>query len=231
MYAEVVAITQPFISGISAEDFVLYCARVSSPKNQQKMENGEMKDDKLLSYLIKHKHWSPFEMVDVTFKIETNMAVAAQLLRHNSFRFQQFSQRYAKVNVEDALEPIELRRANKNNRQSSEEVFNPLLADEISAQFVIKDMQWKQLDLYEELIAAGVAPETARFVLPLNTKTTMFAKGNLRSWITYLNVRLEEHAQKEHRDLAVTIAMELSKHFPLTADALSYFNNYKGGFI
>lgn len=230
MYAEVVAITQPFISGINAEDFAVYCARISSPQNQQKMENGEMKDDKLLSYLIKHKHWSPFEMVDVTFKIETSIAIAAQLFRH-SFRFQQFSQRYAKVNSEDALEPIELRRANKNNRQSSEEAFNPLLSDEISAQFVIKDIQWKQLDLYDELISVGVAPETARFVLPLNTKTTMFAKGDLRLWITYLNVRLEEHAQKEHRDLAMEIAKGIAKHFPRVADALNFFNNYKGGFI
>lgn len=220
MQVRLVGVTQPLIEGLeSAEDFISYCARVSNPSNQMNTQTAP----KLLGYLMKHKHWSPLEMVSATIEIQTSRAIAAQILRHRSFAFQEFSQRYS--NVTD-FESFEVRKQSEKNRQSSTE-----LLDLGEDQEMVKDLLMRSASVYEKLLAKGVAKECARMVLPLCTQTTLYMSGTLRSWVSYLNVRLDETTQKEHREIALEVAQIISQSFPNIAEALNNFNNFKGNFM
>ncbi len=195
---------------LKPEEYVINAARVSSPENRLDHDTAP----KLLKYLIDHHHWSPFEMIGLGFEIQTSRAIAQQMLRHRSFSFQEFSQRYAKV---DAMEPIELRYAADTNRQSSSNVV-------VDGQLIRKAQRAVEhcQQVYEELVDAGVATETARFVLPLTTQTTVIMHGTLRSWIHFLDQRCDEHAQKEIRLIALEIREQLSDICPWTAAALEW---------
>jgi thymidylate synthase (FAD) len=208
MNVSLVSITQPFSDLNVAEDIIAYCARVSNPANQKNAETAP----KLLKFLIKHGHWSPFEMADMTVEIKTSRAIAAQILRHRSFSFQEFSQRYSEV---EALEDLELRKQAEKNRQSSTEAFK-------DAQLLgqVREYIGKGVSLYKRLIKAGVAKESARMILPLTTETTMYMKGSVRSWIHYINLRTEENTQKEHREIAEACKNIFKQNFPTTSKAL-----------
>ena len=198
---------------ISPEELIVYIARVSNPSNQMNMETAP----KLINYLIKHKHWSPFEFVDVTFEIITRRSIAAQILRHKSFSFQEFSQRYSTA---ADIQPVELRKQGKTNRQSSEEpIPDFMLERDVEQHFANSKM------LYEKLIKQGVSRETARDVLPLSTETTMYMKGSVRSWIHYLELRCSPDTQKEHRIIADAIKSIFVNQFPNISEALSWKNN------
>ena len=216
MNVKLVSSTKSLIEGIelSAEELIVYTARVSNPENQMNKESS----DRLIKYLIKNKHWSPLEMCDVTVEIKTSRAIAAQILRHRSFSFQEFSQRYSEVNK---MEDVQLRKAGSTNRQSSLEVFDPNLdGNPISASRLI-DAHIKQgVRLYNSLLKEGVAKECARMILPLNTQTTIYMTGTLRSWLHYLDLRCAQSTQKEHRDIAVEINNTLKDIFPQTFSAL-----------
>jgi thymidylate synthase (FAD) len=226
MQTKLISVTKSYVIGIDTpEDLIVYTARVSNPENQMNMETS----DRLVKYLIKHKHWSPFEMVDLTVMIKTSRAIAAQILRHRSFSFQEFSQRYSAV---AEIETIQLRAAGATNRQSSLEPCNPTLFNSpLYAEDIINEHLENSQQLYEELINKGVAKECARMVLPLATETTLYVKGSLRSWLTYLNVRLDVTTQLEHREIALSIADLIQIHFPNVTNALNNFNNKEGLFI
>lgn len=223
-----VSITKSLLEEVDldSEDIIAYTARVSNPANQMNVETAP----KLLSYLLKNKHNSPFDMVDFTMEVKTSRAIAAQILRHWSFDFQEFSQRYAEVTE---MEPVQLRKAGKTNRQSSSEEFDPLVADpyglmegepvraSVMTDIVIQITQRH----YKELLNAGVAKESARMVLPLTTQTTLYMKGSVRSWIFYLISRLDEHTQLEHRQLAQAIFPYFGKYFPTVVEALKLTEN------
>lgn len=213
MQTKLIAITKPdeaIGTPLTAEELIVYIARVSNPANQHNMETGW----KLIRYLIKHKHWSPFEHISCTFEIKTSRAIAAQILRHRSFTFQEFSQRYAQVAT---LETLEWRKQGKTNRQVGDEPvsLDPALNVEID------ELQERSLQLYEKLIANGVAKECARMILPLNTETTIYMTGTLRSWIHYIDLRSTEGTQKEHRSIALDIKKGLEVKFPETFKALN----------
>jgi thymidylate synthase (FAD) len=186
------------VDGLSAEDLVAFTARVSN-------------------YLIKNKHWSPYEMVSVTLEIKTSRAIAAQILRHRSFSFQEFSQRYAEAqNV--VLYPA--RRQDQKNRQNSVDD----MADQDKAWFEsAQEMNWNNaLDLYKEALSKGIAKEQARFLLPLSTETTIYMSGTLRSWIHYIELRASNGTQKEHMDIAKEAKVIFIKEFPNTSKALGW---------
>jgi len=195
---------------ISPEELIVYIARVSNPSNQMNMETAP----KLINYLIKHKHWSPFEFVDVTFEIVTRRSIVAQILRHKSFSFQEFSQRYSTATE---VQPIELRKQGKTNRQSSEEpIPDFMLERDVEQHFANSKM------LYDKLIKQGISRETARDVLPLSTETTMYMKGSVRSWIHYLELRCSPDTQKEHRQIADGIKSIFVNQFPNISEALNW---------
>jgi len=215
MQTKLIAVTQPrqitdtgtgaWAKELTPEEFIVYIARVSNPANQLNTETGPS----LLKYLINHKHWSPFEHVSCTFQITTSRAIAAQILRHRSFTFQEFSQRYAEV---AELESLEWRRQGKTNRQVG---YDPIVLDsELQAQ--VTTAQEQSYKAYQALIKAGVAKESARMVLPLNTQTTIYMTGTLRSWIHYLNLRCKHDTQNEHRVIALDIKKRLEEEFPET---------------
>lgn len=191
-----------------AERTILYCARVSNPKNQ------DSENTKLLDYCIKHAHWSVFEMADMLVEIETSRAIATQILRHRSFVFQEFSQRYAEVQT---MEFYEARRQDTKNRQNS--------VDDMSDE----DKEWfknsqesvyvNSFSLYQEALERGIAKEQARFLLPLATTTKLYMKGNLRSWITYLDLRCGNGTQLEHQEIASSIKKIFCEQFPIIAEA------------
>jgi len=211
MSVKLVSITHPEMYGLTtAEELISYCARVSNPSNQMNMETSP----KLLSYLIKHKHWSPFEMVDMTVSIVTRRSIAAQILRHRSFSFQEFSQRYSTATD---IQQIELRKQGKTNRQSSEEI----ILDSTLSKMVNTHLE-KSKELYQYLIDEGVSRETARDVLPLATETTMYMKGSIRSWIHYLDLRCSDDTQLEHRHIANDIKDIFIKNFPNISEALKW---------
>lgn len=221
MNVKLVSITEPIVEGVNnAEELVAYCARVSNPSNQLNQETAP----KLLAYLIKHKHWSPFEMVNVCFEIQTSRAIAAQILRHRSFSFQEFSQRYSSTTE---LENLQWRSQGKTNRQVGEDSI-ALLQE---YQQMVDNAQKTCVKTYELLIEKGVAKECARMVLPLNTKTTLYMSGTVRSWLSYLNIRLEQATQKEHREIAIQIAQIFTKNFPSITESVDTFNNYTGNFM
>jgi thymidylate synthase (FAD) len=213
MSVKLVSITHPNIDGLkTAEELISYCARVSNPSNQMNMDSSP----KLLSYLIKHKHWSPFEMVDMTVEIVTRRSIAAQILRHRSFSFQEFSQRYSTATD---VQQIELRKQGKTNRQSSEEI----ILDSTLSKMVDNHLE-KSKELYQYLIDEGVSRETARDVLPLATETTMYMKGSIRSWIHYLDLRCADDTQLEHRIIANNIKEIFIINFPNISEALKWNN-------
>ena len=217
MSATLVAISQPLIKTkdesryLTAEVFISYCARVSNPSNQLNIETSS----RLLAYCIKHKHWSIFEQVSCTFEIKTSRAIAAQILRHRSFSFQEHSQRYS---VTTGLEELEWRQQGKTNRQVGDKSI------ELSSALEFKVQQAQRLatEAYDELIEQGVARECARMILPLNTSTTLYMNGTVRSWLHYLELRTKEDTQKEHRDVALEIQKIFKEHFPSVSEALGW---------
>jgi thymidylate synthase (FAD) len=201
----------------TAEDLIVYIARVSNPSNQINTETAP----RLLKYLVTHKHWSPFEHVSATLRITTSRAIAAQILRHRSFTFQEFSQRYATATK---LEPIELRKQGKTNRQVGDEPLG--ISEHIEVFDKIDKLQDQSLNLYEELISKGIAKECARMILPLNTSTTMYMTGTLRSWIHYIQLRNTPETQKEHREIAFEALKILDSKFPNTFEVLNDLYKY-----
>ena len=210
MNVKLVSLTQPHDDNMNCEDLIAYCARVSNPSNQ----NNTATAPKLLGYLIKHKHWSPFEMASMTLEIKTSRAIAAQILRHRSFSFQEFSQRYS---VAQDLEEVQLRKQAEKNRQSSTDEFTDglFLAK-------VREHLGRSVSLYNEAIKLGVAKESARLLLPLTTETTMYMSGTIRSWVHYIDLRSQEDTQKEHRDIANACKDIFVEHFPNISLALDW---------
>ena len=199
-----------------AEEHIVEVARVSS-----KREDKRGQPEGLLNYLIKHRHWSPFEHSYMTVEIETSKAIGIQLIRHRSFTFQEFSQRYQDVNLlKDIFEPIEFRKQAEDNRQSSTTRFDPEREQIIDE--MVKLHFGAASELYSALIASGVARETARFVLPLATKTKIHMTGSIRSWIHFLELRDDGHAQKEIQEVAKAIKAIFKEQFPIISKALEY---------
>lgn len=213
MKTKLTSITQPVqqddLPEMTIEQYLVYIARISS-SNRVNNETAP----RLINYCIKHGHWSPFEMVDISFEIKTSRAIAAQFLRHRSFSFQEFSQRYAEVTN---CTKVELRKQSENNRQSSTDVMH-----NETLQAILKASLDNSFEAYHSLIEQGVAREVARMVLPLATETTLVMKGSLRSWITFFMQRCSEHAQKEAQEIAYEIRDKLKEHFPATAEALEW---------
>ena len=191
-------------------DLVAFCARVSNPSNQYNMETA----NKLISYLIKWKHWSPFEMANVCLEIETTRDIARQILRHRSFTFQEFSQRYADPVKDLSFEVREARLQDQKNRQNSLEIQDPVLDDAWqNKQLAIIEMTKLA---YQWAIEQGIAKEVARAVLPEGlTVSRMYVNGTLRSWIHYIDIRSDKATQKEHRMIALECAKVISEIFPL----------------
>ena len=196
------------------EDLVAFCARVSNPSNQMNQETSA----KLIKYLIKHAHWSPLEMVSACLEIETTRDIARQILRHRSFSFQEFSQRYANPqDMEEAFEIREARLQDTKNRQNSIE------CDSIStiALWIAKQQEVinKAKEVYDWAIENGIAKEQARAVLPEgNTKSRMYMNGTIRSWIHYIDLRASNGTQKEHMEIAKAIALVIAEIFPLAKE-------------
>jgi thymidylate synthase (FAD) len=199
-----------------AEKTMAYIARVSNPANQDN-ENYS----KLLSYCIKHNHWSVFEQSTMTLEIETNRGIAAQILRHRSFTFQEFSQRYADANLLTQEIPTpELRKQDTKNRQNSTDDFDPELKRSFERR--IKHVFADIMDLYDDMLNAGVAKESARFVLPLAVPTRIYMTGSCRSWIHYINLRSAHGTQKEHMEIAEAAKRVFICQFPNVAEALGW---------
>ena len=204
-----------FIGIDNLQDFVAYCARVSNPTNQMNNETAE----KLIKYLIKHKHWSPLEMVSATMEIETTRDIARQLLRHRSFSFQEFSQRYADpadmgVNY---FETSEARLQDTKNRQNSTETNDEELQNmwNIKQRAVMQEAE----EAYDWAIEKGIAKEQARKVLPEGlTLSKLYANGTLRSWVHYIELRSANGTQKEHMELAKACGQAIAEVFPLAKD-------------
>jgi thymidylate synthase (FAD) len=199
-----------------AEKTMAYVARVSNPANQDN-ENYA----KLLAYCIKHNHWSVFEQSFMTLEIETNRGIAAQILRHRSFTYQEFSQRYADSSLLGETIPVpELRRQDTKNRQNSIDD----LSEELKADLWLKinDHFKAGMELYKELLDAEVAKECARFVLPLATPTKIYMSGSCRSWIHYINLRSANGTQKEHMDIALACKEVFKQQFPSVSQALEW---------
>jgi thymidylate synthase (FAD) len=194
-----------------AEENIVYIARVSS-----KREDKKSKPEGLLNYLIKHKHWSPFEHSHMSIEIETSKAIGIQLIRHRSFTFQEFSQRYQNVELMgEMFEEIEFRKQCEDNRQSSTEIHDGANAE---AKRILLDIK----SLYQGLLEDGVARETARMILPLCTKTRIHMTGSIRSWVHFLELRDDEHAQKEIQLIAKEIKRIFVEEFPIISKALKY---------
>ena len=194
-----------------AEQLIAYMARVSNPANQANPES-----ERLIRYLIKHKHWSPFEMVNMCVQIETTRSVAAQILRHRSFSFQEFSQRYAQV-AEPAFIPA-LRRQDTKNRQNSIADLEQSTVDEFNIK--INSLFELSESLYNEMLLAGVAKECARDVLPLSTPTKMYMNGTLRSWLHYCDLRCANGTQYEHKLIADQVKDIIEHEFPTVYAAM-----------
>lgn len=193
-----------------AEELIARLARVSNPKNENNPEYV-----KLLSYLIKHKHWSPFEMASMCVEITTTRAIAPQILRHRSFSFQEFSQRYAEAIDADVPQ---LRRQDKKNRQNS--IDDLPFELKIEFQDKINNIFDDCFDLYHDMLSHGVAKECARSVLPLNTQTRLYMSGTIRSWLHYIDLRGDDSTQLEHRQIARQIGQILAHNLPNVARAM-----------
>ena len=197
----------------NAEEMIVKMARVSAPSNQDNMDTAP----RLLRYLIKNKHWSPFEMANMCVEIETTRAISPQILRHRSFSFQEFSQRYADTKELGSAVIPHLRRQDLKNRQNS--------IDDIPAEMLgnfyrrISELYENSEHLYREMVSSGIAKECARSVLPLSTQTRLFMNGTLRSWVHYLDLRCHESTQLEHRQIAREIKQIFCEQFPIIGEA------------
>jgi len=196
----------------SGDELIAYMARVSNPTNQNNKDSS-----KLIKYLIKHKHWSPFEMVNMCVEINTTRSISAQILRHRSFSFQEFSQRYANVEELELPTPPDLRLQDSKNRQNSIDSDD---IDKLTWQGSIQLHYAKCYRLYNNLIKEGVAKECAREVLPMGAPTRLYMNGTLRSWIHYCDLRTANGTQKEHRDIADNCKDLIQTQFPLTFKAV-----------
>lgn len=229
MQVKLVSLTKALIEEkeLTAEELIVYTARVSNPPNQLNSETS----DKLISYMVRNKHWSPFEMADMTVEIVTSRGIAQQILRHRSFSFQEFSQRYAAVTE---IEKVQLRLQADKNRQSSTEAIGTVhwtdkfFGTEILdgkedfqdiAEAIGKHIKEGQ-KLYNKMLDKGIAKECARAILPIATQTKIYMKGSIRSWIHYLQIRCDEHTQLEHRQIAFEILELFKLHFPNISKAL-----------
>ena len=186
------------------DNLIAYMARVSNPSNQSNPNNS-----KLIKYLIKHKHWSPFEMVNMCVEINTTRSISAQILRHRSFSFQEFSQRYAEVG--DPIFPA-LRRQDLDNRQNSIDDIGVNCQAEWFAE--IASLYSQSSRLYKQMLKAGIAKECAREILPLASPTKLYMNGNLRSWFHYIDLRSSNGTQLEHQTIANQVKLLLKQHFP-----------------
>ena len=198
-----------------AEQHMAYVARVSNPKNQ---DNDKFAG--LLKYCIKHGHWSVFEQAYMTIEINTTRGIAAQILRHRSFTYQEFSQRYADSNLLGDIELPELRRQDDKNRQNSIDDLDPEMVDKFNRQ--MNTLFSSAFGLYNQMLKAGVAKECARFVLPLATPTRIYMTGSCRSWIHYINLRSAHGTQKEHIDIANGCKKIFVENFPSVSEALEW---------
>ena len=198
-----------------AEKTMAYIARVSNPKNQ---DNENFSG--LLRYCIKHEHWSVFELSSMTLEIETTRGIAAQILRHRSFTYQEFSQRYADSNLLGEIELPELRRQDDKNRQNSIDDLEPEVVEKFNRQ--MNTLFSSAFGLYNQMLQAGVAKECARFVLPLATPTKIYMTGSCRSWIHYINLRSAHGTQKEHMDIANGCKKLFTEQFPAVSEALEW---------
>ena len=215
MSVKLIGVTAPCAGHNSAEDMIVYMARVSNPSNQD-MTRG---DEKLIRYLIKNQHWSPFEMVNVVMEISTTRDIARQILRHRSFSFQEFSQRYADPTKELGFELREARLQDTKNRQNSIETED----SELKSEWIIKQMSViaEAKQAYEWAIEKGIAKEQARAVLPEgNTQSRMYMNGSLRSWIHYCQLRMANGTQKEHMEVATECWEIIRDKFPNVVAAL-----------
>ena len=196
------------------DTLIAYMARVSNPANQNNTETSS----KLISYLIKHKHWSPLEMVNMCVEISTTRSISAQILRHRSFSFQEFSQRYSQVTANPVIP--DLRRQDTKNRQNSIDDLDPFTKQDLQlkAKFVFEQAQL----LYDEMLGAGVAKECARDVLPLSSPTKMYMNGTLRSWVHYCDLRCSNGTQLEHKVIADKCKKLIIQQFPMVAEACGY---------
>lgn len=217
MNVKLVSFTVPCTNDLPLDsdilDLIAYCARVSNPSNQHNTDTS----DKLIKYLVKHKHWSPFEMANATLEIETTRDIARQILRHRSFTFQEFSQRYADPTKDLSFTTREARLQDQKNRQNSIET-----DDE-----VIKDLWEKMQDniireakvAYTWAVSSGIAKEVARAVLPEGlTMSRMYVNGTIRSWLHYIDIRSDVATQKEHREIAVACAKAIAEIFPMVTE-------------
>ena len=209
MKVELVSITP------DAEKTMAYIARVSNPSNQ-----GNDNFSGLLRYCIQHEHWSVFEQSFMTLEIETTRGLAAQILRHRSFTFQEFSQRYADSNLLGEIDLPELRRQDVKNRQNSINDLDPAIIDKLQKQMIT--LFSSSLALYNQMLVSGVAKECARFVLPLATPTRLYMTGSCRSWIHYINLRSAHGTQKEHMDIANACKGLFIEHYPVVSEALDW---------
>jgi|TARA_B100000035_G_scaffold26703_1_gene20865 thymidylate synthase (FAD) len=199
-----------------AEETMGYIARVSNPANQ---DNPKVSG--LLKYCIKHNHWSVFEQATMTLELETTRAIAAQVLRHRSFTYQEFSQRYADSSLlADTIPLPELRRQDDKNRQNSIDDLDPFVVQSLELQ--MKTLFDSSMALYQQMLGRGVAKECARMVLPLCTPTKIYMTGSCRSWIHYINLRTANGTQKEHMNLAEDCKKIFIEQFPTVAEALEW---------
>lgn len=215
MAVRLVAVCKPVIPGlVTAEDLIVYACRVSNPHNQLNSATGE----RLIKYCIDHEHWSVFETAGMTVEIETTRAIAAQILRHRSFTFQEFSQRYAVVETDP--DPQEARSQDPKNRQASHDDLSP----EVKAWW--KAAQQAAFDActstYLDALDRGIAKESARFVLPLASPTKLYMTGNVRDWIHYIRLRTGDGTQREHSHVAHGIKRIFASEFPLVARAMGW---------
>ncbi|MBV5303072.1 MAG: FAD-dependent thymidylate synthase [Chlorobium sp.] len=215
MQVRLIAVTAPLIQvdnqTLTPEGLIAYCARVSSP-HQETVDY-----QKLLAYCIEHKHWSIFEMVDMSVEIITSRAISPQILRHKSFQFQEFSQRYAKAQEIERYQPR--RQDNKNRQNSLDDLDGATKLWFAEAQ---ERMASTALEQYNLALEKGIAKECARVLLPLATQTKLYMKGSVRSWIHYLEVRTDKSTQQEHREIALEIKKIFITQFPVTAAALGW---------
>ena len=198
-----------------AEQTMAYIARVSNPSNQD-----NEKYSGLLKYCIKHNHWSVFEQSSMTLEIETTRAIAAQILRHRSFTFQEFSQRYAASTALGDIDLPELRKQDLKNRQNSTDDLDPEMVEKFEKQMITLFSSAKSL--YEQMLSQGVAKECARMVLPLCTPTRIYMTGSCRSWIHYINLRSAHGTQKEHMEIAEACRKVFIEQFPSVSEALEW---------
>ena len=198
-----------------AEQTMAYIARVSNPSNQDNEKYAG-----LLKYCIKHNHWSVFEQSSMTLEIETTRAIAAQILRHRSFTYQEFSQRYAASTALGDIDLPELRRQDLKNRQNSTDDLDPEMVEKFNKQMITLFSSSKAL--YEQMLSQGVAKECARMVLPLCTPTRIYMTGSCRSWIHYINLRSAHGTQKEHMIIAEACRKVFTEQFPAVSEALEW---------